>query len=94
MQYYQNSQNGNKKKRRVSKADDKKLCQEGDQKSQENYKVGETVLVDIRRQIRANQRRIMKWVGPCKVCRVEEGPLYYIEYWTEGLLMKFNKVYP
>ena len=45
-----------------------------------DYKVGETVWVDIRRQMQANQRGIVKWVGLCKVCRVEKGPLYYIKY--------------
>ena len=59
-----------------------------------DYKVEETVWVDVRRQMRANKRGMVKWVGLCKVFRVKEGPFYYIEYWMKGLLMKFNKVYP
>ena len=55
---------------------------------------GGKVWVDVRRQLRANVLSTLKWVGPCKVFQVDAGPLYYVEYWTEGSLTKFNRVHP
>ena len=39
-----------------------------------DYEVGETVWVDIRRQMRANQRRMMKWVGCARYVELKKDP--------------------
>ena len=83
-----------KKNRGYQKQMTKNFAKKVTKSAKRDYKVGEIVWVDVRRQMRANQRGMVKWVGPYKTCRVEKGPLYYIKYWTKSLLIKFNIVYP
>ena len=58
-----------------------------------NYELGDVVWVDMRKQSKVNKGGTIKWIGHCIVCRVDEGPMYYIEYQTKGSLIKFQKVY-
>ena len=58
-----------------------------------NYELGNVVWVDVRQQSKAKKSGKIKWIGPYTICKVDEGLMYYIEYKTEGLFIKFQKVY-
>ena len=48
----------------------------------------------MRQQSKENRCETIKWICPCTVYKVDEGLMYYIEYKTEGSLIKFQKVHP
>ena len=43
-----------------------------------NYKLKDLVLLGMRQQFKANKGRTIKWIGLCIICKVDKGPMYYI----------------